>query len=268
LIVNPGGDVTVFMETDNDLKFTEQEIAASYFDLPKYKRTYTALEFFFEKVADNWFLQGSYTFSRSKGNVEGYVNSTLDQDDPGLTQEFDYASFQDGTYGYLPNDRTHVIKVFGAYEFTEEWSVGGNLAIASGRPKACNGFVPSTVPDFDAIDGLGGAGSYSSASSFWCLKEDGSGESELLQRGTLGRNSWTYTLDANVAYTPKWADSRLTLQMNVYNVFNSQTVQEYNETRDYSRATTQPNPNYGLPAPLQTPRLIRFVARLVIRSPL
>ena len=33
-------------------------------------------------------MQGSYTFSRSKGNVEGYVNSTLDQDDPGLTQEF------------------------------------------------------------------------------------------------------------------------------------------------------------------------------------
>jgi outer membrane receptor protein involved in Fe transport len=154
-----------------------------------------------------------------------------------------------------------VFKLFGSYNLTDHWRIGGNFLMQSGRPKNCQGFVPSNVPDFDPIDGLGGAGSYTSASSFYCLKEDGSGESELVERGRLGRTDWTYTLNASVAYVHDLGPGELTLQMNVYNIFNSHTVQEYNETRDFSRQSTELNPNYGLPTSFQTPRSVQFVAR-------
>jgi len=265
LILNPGRDVTVAVDLTGTGNFENVTIPASYWNLPVYTRKYHALEFFFEKASENWSMQGSYTFSKSIGNVEGYVNSTLNQEDPGLTQEFDYASFQDGTYGYLPNDRRHVLKLFGTYKLTDEWRVGSNLIIQSGRPRNCQGYVPSSVPDFGSIDGLGGAGSYSSASSFYCLND--AGTSVLTPRGTLGRTPWATTLNASIAYMPQVFDGKVTLQADIFNLLNSDTVTEYNEVRDYSRATTnQPtgnklNPNYGNPTSFQTPRSVRFTVR-------
>lgn len=269
VLVNPGRDVTIYVDTDSTGNYTEQTIEAKYFNLPVYNRKYHAVEFFWEKATDRWALQGSYTMSKSKGNVEGYVNSTIDQEDPGLTQEFDYSSFQDGTYGYLPNDRRHVLKMFGYYKLTDQFRIGANMSIQSGRPKSCQGFVPPTVPDFNPIPGFGGgAGSYNSASSFYCLRESDR-LAELTPRGTLGRTPWTSRYDLSFAYTPDVFGNKLTLQADVFNVFNSQTVTEYNEQRDYSRATSNStlpntnklNPNYGLPTSFQGPRSVRFTVR-------
>lgn len=267
VLVNPGRDVTIFVDTQNNGTYTEQTIDAKYFNLPVYNRTYHAVEFFWEKATDRWAMQGSYTMSKSKGNVEGYVNSTIDQEDPGLTQEFDYASFQDGTYGYLPNDRRHVLKMFGYYNLTDSFRIGANMSLQSGRPKSCQGFVPASVPDYAPIPGFGGgAGSYSSASSFYCLNDQG--VSVLTPRGTLGRTPWTRRYDLSFAYMPQFMGNKLTLQADIFNVLNTQGVTEYNEQRDYSRATTGANPatnvlnpNYGLPTSFQSPRSVRFTVR-------
>ncbi len=255
-ILNPGKDVTASLDLDNTGVYTLNHVAASYFNLPKYKRDYKALEFFWEKQSDKWAMQGSYTWSRSTGNVEGYVNSTLNQEDAGLTQDFDFASFENGSQGYLPNDRTHVIKAFGTYSINDQWRIGGNLVVESGRPRSCQGFVPTTVPDYGHDpNGVGGSGSYTSASSFYCL-------GVLTQRGSLGRTPWVKNLNAQIAYMPQITDGKLTLEVDVYNVFNSHTVTEYNEVKDAVKGDlTTVNPNYGLPSSYQAPRSVQFVVR-------
>src|SRR3546814_5929013 len=96
--------------------------------------------FFFERTDDDkWTLQGSYTFARNIGNTEGYVKSDIGQDDAGISAGFDYPALADGGYGYLPNDRRHAFKLFGAYDITDEWRVGGNLIVQSGSPLNCFG---------------------------------------------------------------------------------------------------------------------------------
>jgi hypothetical protein len=260
-ILNPGKGVTASLDLDNTGVYTRNDVAASYFNLPKYKRDYKALEFFWEKQSDKWTMQGSYTWSRSTGNVEGYVNSTLNQEDAGLTQDFDFASFEDGSQGYLPNDRTHVIKAFGTYSINDQWQIAANLVIASGRPRSCQGYVPNTVADWgtDPVNGAGGSGSYNSASSFYCL--DTAGNHVLVPRGSLGRTPWTNNLNASIAYKPEIQDGKLTLEMRVFNVFNSHTVTEYNEVKDYAKGDTVILPTYGLPSSWQTPRSVQFTVR-------
>ena len=106
---------------------------------PKAKRTYSAAEFFFEGHWDKLFLQGSYTWARSTGNTEGGIKSDIGQADTGTTQDFDYRELMLGADGPLPNDRKHTLKVFGNYDLNEQWSIGGNLLVQSGRPINCFG---------------------------------------------------------------------------------------------------------------------------------
>jgi hypothetical protein len=258
IVINPGKDVNVSLDLESDGNFTVVTVPNSYLGLPKYKRSYSAMEIFWERAkVDNWYLQGSYTFAHSKGNVEGYVNSTLEQGDPGLTQDFDFAAIQLGTYGFLPNDRRHTLKLFGAYEFNDDWRVSANLLVQSGRPINCNGYIPLT----GQIPGLGedasNLGNYA-ASSFWCIEPDGT--SVLHQRGDQGRTPWTKSIDAQLAWTPSFADHKLTLAVNVINLFNFQGVTEYNETHDRDRASPEMDPDYLNISNYQTPRQVRFSA--------
>src|SRR5690606_16669766 len=94
-IINPGNDVQIALDPNNTGDVQVYTVPASYLGLPEYQRKYQALEFFWEKAkSNNWYLQGSYTLAKSKGNVEGYVNSTLEQDDAGVTQDFDFSAFE------------------------------------------------------------------------------------------------------------------------------------------------------------------------------
>jgi len=91
----------------------------------------------------------------------------------------------------------------------------------------------------------------------------------LHQRGTFGRTPWTATLDMQLAYVSEDLTSvgKLTFQADVFNVFNSARPTELNETRDYSRGTTnsasgnQLSHNYLQPTSFQAPRSIRLSAR-------
>ena len=48
------------------------------------------------------------------GNYEGTVKSDNGQDDAGITQDFDFPEFTEGSYGKLPNHRKHNLKFNGA----------------------------------------------------------------------------------------------------------------------------------------------------------
>jgi hypothetical protein len=265
-IINPGKDVTIALDPTNSGTLQEYTVAASYLGLPEYQRTYQAVEFFWERAkSDDWYLQGSYTYAKSKGNVEGYVNSTLEQDDAGATQDFDFAAFQEGSYGYLPNDRRHTFKLFGAYDLTDEWQLSANMLIQSGRPVSCNGFIPVGALGIGEPDA--GTIALYSGSSFYCIDPNGALEDPdtgvrytLTNRGDLGRTPWLKTFDLGVSYNPNWLEG-LTLQMKVFNVLNSSTATEFNESSQASRAQSFRDPDFLNDVNYQDPRYLRFTAR-------
>ena len=253
-LLNPGKDTGMALDLNGDGNLVEVTVPAKYFGLPKYKREYRAIELSAEGRGDNWALQGSYTWSKSYGNVEGYVNSSLEQADAGATQDFDNQHFEDGANGYLPNDRRHTLKLFGSYDVSDQWSFGGNLLVQSGRPVNCFGFVPK----FGTIDDSKLA--LYSGSSFYCKLADGS--TELRSRGSAGRTPWTWNFNASVTYAPAWADKHLKLGMTVFNLFNNHQVTEYNEfSATGSAAVNLYNPNYLNKANFQTPRSVLFNVR-------
>ena len=266
-MINPGEDVRLKVDARGDGNLVEVNVPASYFDLPKFGRKYHALEIFFERFkSDNWYLQGSYTFAKSRGTSEGYVNSTLEQPDAGITQDFDFKPFTDGTFGYLPNDRRHTLKVFGVYEFSDEWSASGNLLVQSGRPQSCYGFIPLDDPSLNDSDVETPVYDYYVANhwagnSFYC--KDGSGNTVLGHRGDRGRTPWITSLDAGVAYKPNWAGKKLTFEFKLFNVFNTQKITEYNEFSQLGSSNVEQydDPDYGNVINYQTPRSGQFTIR-------
>lgn len=255
IILNPGRDLELMVDINNDGKLVPSVIPNTYLKLPKYERTYEALEFTLGRAkADNWYMQASYLLSFNKGNAEGYVNSTLEQDDAGLTQDFDHERFMTNTDGYLPNDRRHAFKIFGGYDLTDEWSLSATLNVTSGRPVNCNGYIP--------LEGLGidqsNLTNYA-ASSFYCLDENN--KVQPTKRGQYGRTPWTKEISLSVSYVPDWAQDKLDLQLSVTNLLNSDTVTKYQEIGDYSRNDTRRNPNFLTPFNYQAPRTVELIAR-------
>jgi len=237
-LYNPGRDSTFKMDINGDGTLEEVKLTADQLG-PDAKRTYTAVEVFFETSWDRAFLQGSYTWSKSRGNTEGGVKSDIGQDDTGTTQDFDYPELMEGADGYLPNDRRHSFKLFGAYDVTDTVTVGAALIMQSGRPINCFGFHPTD-------SGYGN-------SYFYC-------EGELKPRGTSGRTPWTRTLDLNVQWRPAFAEDRLTLKMDVFNVFDSQRETSVNEFGEDSAGNWQPNV-WQSATGYQAPRSVRFMVQ-------
>ena len=272
IVLNPGTDVHIALDLQNDGNYTEVTVPNRYLGLPKYQRKYDALEFTMERPKQNGlYLQGSYTYAKSTGNVEGYVNSSLQQEDAGLTQDFDNKFFEDGANGSLPNDRRHTLKLFGIYDLSDQWSVSGNLLVQSGRPVSCQGYVPyEQLSPEDAAD----LSAYP-ASSFYCLQKSGTldqpgatGVRVLTQRGQYGRTPWLSRFDMGVGYTPAWAAKRLDLRMDIFNLFDSRKVTTRNEAGELTRffndagqAVYTVNPDFLNDVSYQAPRYFRFTAR-------
>lgn len=245
-LTNPGNDLSANVDLDGTGELTTVVIPAAALGFPEAKRSYKAIEVFLERAWDDkWFLQGSYTWAKSIGNTEGYVKSDNGQNDAGITQDFDYPGLMDGAYGYLPNDRRHSLKLFGAYQLTEEFRIGANFLWQSGRPYNCFGVYPSDGPDT-------GAPAYGVA-SFYC----GSGDypSTLVPRGTAGRVPNVQTLDLNFSYEPKWAKG-LQFSANVFNVLDSDDY--YRVQDNYEDAGGDPVANYLHPRGYVAPRSVQF----------
>lgn len=257
-IINPGKDVVLAFDNNDTGNVTQNTIPASYFKLPEYDRAYAALELFGSYNVGKLNLNGSYTLSKSYGNSEGYVNTTLGQVDAGLVQDWDNYLFEVGSRGLLPNDRTHSLKLFGNYRLTEEFNLGGFLQVTSGRPINCTGYVDTTDPDLSVADA--GQLALYGASSFFCSRADGT--KYVAERGTLGRTPTTVTFNGQVQYRPNWANNHVAFYLDATNLFNSRetlTVQEASQFGGSSSAAYEPN--YGRPLSFQTPRSVRLTMR-------
>ena len=248
-LFNPGKDAVILADWDGDGTATEKTIPGDLLS-EKAKRYYTALEFFMQGNWDRFFVQGSYTFAKSIGNTEGGVRSDNGQADTGTTSDFDYKAAMIGAYGYTPNDRRHSLKVFGNYDLTEEWSVGANLLVQSGRPESCIGV-------YQGLD-VSHYGNIHFSCDPGAPNANGNNGSTIIPRGTAGRTPWTTTLDMNVAYKPSWL-SGLQLKMDVFNLLNNTKVISINEIGEDASGNPAPVANtYRTPTAWQTPRSVRF----------
>lgn len=269
VLMNPGRTLNLKIDANGDGKLVDASIPNSYLGLEKYTRMYRAIELSADRPFDGkWGLSGSYVFSKSVGTAEGYVQSDQSQASAGISQDFDFGSLTHGSYGTLPNSRTHQIKLFGRYAINDNLSLGANLGLASGRSTSCIGYAPTSVSDYFGPDGTtnGGVGGRDNASSYYCL--DTGGTSVLGKRGNGPTMPWTKSLDLNLTYTRILDGGRsFTLQANFFNVFNTQTVTLVNQFRDYSRYTSldstgnKLNPNYGSPISFSRPRSLTVTAK-------
>ncbi len=221
------------------------KFSAADLGFPKAERTYKALDFFAEHPLRNgWYGRVNYTWSRSKGNTEGQTLSDVGQTDVAATQTWDYKELMIGANGPLPNDREHQIKAYGFMEIAPEWTVGGNVLMASGRPKSCVGrfLFDKTTPNYS--NGPHYCGGATVATNVFT------------PRGTLGRLPWDNRLDLNVVYRPAML-AGLSLKADLFNVFNSQTIQNQEERWNLANA---PRTTFGRTLSTTTPRYVRLTA--------
>ena len=224
------------------------KFSAADLGFPKAERNYVALDFFAEHPLRNgWYGKMTYTWSRSKGNTEGQTLSDVGQTDVAATQTWDYKELMIGANGLLPNDRTHQIKAYGFYEVAPEWTIGGNLLAASGRPKSCVGrfLFDGTTPNYS--NGPHYCGGVTVPANV------------LTPRGTLGNMPWDTRLDMNVVYRPASLGG-LSLKADLFNVFNRQTAQNQEERWNNGN---QPRSTFGRILSTTTARYARLTAEYI-----
>ena len=245
---NPGSANTFLVDYAGTGKnLTTVNFSAADLGFEKAKRSYLALDFFLEhKFRDGWYGKVIYTYSKNKGNTEGQTKSDNAQTDVAATSTWDHPELMEGSYGYLPNDRTHQIKAFAYYQVLPEIMLGANVLAESGRPKNCFGnFAGKRTDDFDNIVDYGNV-------YFYC-------DGKAAPRGSQGRLPWNTKLDLNVAYQPSMFKG-LTVRADVFNVFNKQSAQVIDETREVSYDPTSVLPTYGRVINYSAPRTMRLTA--------
>ena len=247
---NPGIDNTFKVDFSGDAtKLTTVPLTAEQQGFDKVKRLYKAIDLFIEHPLRNgWYGKLNYTWSRNEGNTEGQVRSDNGQADVAVTSVWDYPELMKGADGLLPNDRTHQIKAYGFFEVTGEWGVGANLLLASGRPRSCLGYEPNP--------GATGSPGYRNQ-TYYCLGTDRT-KNVLYTRGSLGNLPWDNRLDMNISYKPR-AVKGLQLKMDIFNVFDQQTVQNVIEGYNV-RSGGRVASDYETPLSLTAPRSVKFTA--------
>lgn len=236
---NPGRGLDINIDLTGDGTLTPVHLSAADLGMPKAKRTYDAVQFTFERAWDRtWYLSGSYTWSKNKGNTEGLVKSDIGQTDTGTTQDFDFPELMEHAYGYLPNDRRHSFKAYGAFKPMEDLTFGSTFTLQSGRPENCIGVHPVNDP-----------GGYQN-SYFYC-------EGKAVPRGSVGRTPWTWSLGANLAYQPSSVQG-LRVQFDVLNLFNNSKPTVVREVGETGNGGSVRNTTYLIPRQFQTPRSARL----------
>jgi hypothetical protein len=245
-------------------------------DFPKAVRQYDSVNVFFSKTfSKQWLAQVSYTWAWNRGNIAGLFRPETGQLDPNINSDFDLISLLANRTGDLPGDRRHVIKVFGAKEFSLPRNITLNLGVGyntrSGTP----------------LNVLGSHPIY------------GGGEVFILPRGVFGRTPWVHNIDTNITLGYKFSKANaVTLGVDIFNLFNFQQTTGLDQT--YTTADVLPvkdasagnipnkkgeitaadatkvlkytdgstfdakdvNPNWQNPTSFQTPRQIRINARV------
>lgn len=242
-LFNPGIANTFNLDLNGDGVLEKIALSAEDLGFPKVKRKYTAIDLFAEHPFDNkWWGKVTYTWSRNTGNMEGQLLSDIGQGDVSTSQAFDFPEFSINSDGRLPNDRTHQLKAFGYYQLTPEWGIGGNLLLASGRPKNCIG---------NAINADMGYSGYGSA-YFFC-------NGLPSPRGTGGNLPADIRFDLNVSYKPEFLKG-FGVKLDIFNLFNRQSIQTIEERYNTPGGASTVWTRYGTVESYASPRRAKITA--------
>lgn len=255
---NPGNAVNLSYDFDGDGKVDNVNLSAEELALDSMQRHYLALELTLDgNVTEDFRINSSYTLSRNWGNTEGLVKTDNNQADPGWTTSYDYGDLMDHGYGDLPNDHTHVFKLNGSYNITDEWIFGFVTSVSSGRPQSYFSVHPSGVDScaegspWDACISR----YYGQASHY---DENG----DPAPRGEAGNLPWVAKVDLSLMYMTELFDGNFSVKGTVYNVLNSDSATNINEERAaYGDDGLVLNPNYGMTTERQEERYFSLVAR-------
>ncbi len=243
-LFNPGSTNTFALKSDVDGSYTNVTMSAADWGYTNggAKRTYKGVDLYLEHPFDGkWQGRIDYTWSKNEGNTEGQVRSDFGQGDVSKTEDWDSWQLMAHGDGYLANDRRHSIRIRGAYQVTPEWLVSGTLLAQSGTPKACFGFYGDNQSD---PTGYG-------SDYHYCFGQPS-------PRGAQGFTPWTKKLNLGVRYTPAFADNKLALQLQIYNVLNSQKPLQVDPRSQPRRAKYTVSNTYGMGQYFETPRYVRL----------
>jgi outer membrane receptor for ferrienterochelin and colicin len=237
--INPG-EANTFAVEDPSGAFHSVTVSNADMQFPHAVRRYYGLETFLEHPFDGkWYAKVTYTFSRSYGNSEGEGQSDIRAIGGTQNEDWDFPPLMVYADGPQGNDHTNVLKGYGYYAITPEWLVSANLNLTQGGPKYCLGYYGPQQSD--PVD-------YGS-SYHWC-------NGLPSPPGEFGRLPWMKQLDLGVHYRPAFAGHKLSLNVDVFNVFNGQAP--FNLDAQYNGSVGTPNPSYGTPMVLQQPRYVRL----------
>ena len=102
--------------------------------LPRARRDYRALELTLRRHGAPWSLDASYVLSRTTGNYTGQYDLDTRSAFPGIPFLVELESQAPNSSGPLPNDRPHVLKLTGSYDFGKGLEAGAFLTWQSGTP--------------------------------------------------------------------------------------------------------------------------------------
>jgi hypothetical protein len=203
-----------------------------YGNIPGHRK-YTAATVELRKAfSDRWTLDLSYTLSKLEGNwdldgtgVAVFYSSSYINDGPGLYVEDE---FRNGT---LAGDRTHVAKLFAAYELPTNTNIGAYLRFQSGRPWEAR--------QFDPVNGVA------------LMYAEPAGSRRL--------ESWT-NLDLQVTQRILINPVEIMAGIRLGNVFDDQAVLAVDQVLYSNTSNTVANPNFGKPTLYAAPRRVTLVA--------
>jgi len=213
--------------------------------LPEPSRKYDAVTLTLRKRFSEdrpWQVQGSYTWSRLRGNYEGYFRrDTLESAPITYSTIFDLPYLEDPDVfryliedGPLQNDRTHVVNAYGSYTFARRLTLGANVRVQSGTP----------------ITKLGMTEFY-----YW------PGELPLEERGASGRGPTTTDIGLHADYSITAGRQRIWLIADVFNVLNQQRGVIIEQRYEFFEPGV-PFEDFGKVRLYQPPRSLRFAARV------
>ncbi|SOO31069.1 TonB-dependent receptor [Xanthomonas citri] len=246
VMFNPGQTNTYNLANVDGSGYTQLRMSQSDWGFTdKARRNYVAVDLFLEHPFDEkWYGRVDYTWSHSYGNTEGQVKSDIGQSDVSKTQDWDAAELMYYAGGSLANDRRHQLKAFGAYQISPEWMASATVRVMSGTPISCLGYFGSN--EGNPI-GYGSAYHYCGG--------------QASPPGDAGRTPWIKNLDLGLTYRPSFADHKLALGLQVFNVLNDRSVNRV-ESR-YNTAPYTVRNTYGIGTEAynyNTPRFVRLTA--------
>ena len=251
---------------------------------PKPTRNYREMVLSLDKAkgGDAWALSSTLTFAINEGNFAGMDSPLNNQSDPNITSTYDLPILMRNTFGILPNSPRYNFQTNGTYDLGKGFTVGARYQYRAGTA------ISALGPDLGPLATAGATpGNFFMFNGQFLHKGNyGDNEAMIEPRGSRGTTPDVSRLDLHLEWVsalPAVAKSKVTLFVDIFNVFNQQMALTVNQQKEfmslvtgaevtpagvlvpggatYSRYISLPNPRFLSPTSFQAPRSIQLGAR-------